>query len=92
MATTPSVDRVGDIVESRGARFAKELPLLLFHDHTLPVGTVRLKTPTKDGIEFEAQLPDIQEPPALRDRIAEAWASKRSTRRARRNTTASKPK
>jgi HK97 family phage prohead protease len=75
MATTPSVDRVGDIVESRGARFAKELPLLLFHDHTLPVGTVRLKTPTKDGIEFEAQLPDIQEPPALRDRIAEAWAS-----------------
>ena len=54
MATTPSVDRVGDIVESRGAKFAKELPLLLFHDHTLPVGTVRLKTPTKDGIEFEA--------------------------------------
>jgi HK97 family phage major capsid protein/HK97 family phage prohead protease len=75
IATTPETDRVGDIVESRGAKFRNPLPLLLFHDHTRPVGTLKLSKPTDDGIEFTASLPHIAEPGPLRDRVSEAWQS-----------------
>lgn len=75
MATTPSVDRVGDVVEPRGAKYQPSLPLLLFHDHKRPVGTVSLSEPTDKGIAFEAQLPTITTPGSLRDRVEEAWDS-----------------
>jgi HK97 family phage major capsid protein/HK97 family phage prohead protease len=74
LASTPEVDRMGDVVEPSGARFASELPLLLYHDTRLPVGRVRLAK-TADGIGFEASFPEIPEPGTLRDRVAEAWQS-----------------
>jgi len=37
------------------------LPLLLYHNSQKPVGQVTFKRPTKDGIDFEAQLPAIDE-------------------------------
>jgi HK97 family phage major capsid protein/HK97 family phage prohead protease len=74
LASTPEVDRMGDIVEPHGATFAREVPLLLHHDSRLPVGTVRLKS-TSNGIEFEASLPHITDPGTLKDRVAEAWQS-----------------
>lgn len=77
-ATTPSPDRVGDIVEPRGAKFSNPSPLLLFHDHQQPVGTVTFKKPTTDGIDFEAQIPVIEEPGTLRERTNEAWQSIRA--------------
>ena len=46
LASTPEVDRMGDVVVPEGARFASELPLLLFHDTRLPVGRVRLAKTT----------------------------------------------
>ncbi len=74
-ATTPVPDRQGDIVEPLGARFPKELPLLLHHNKELPVGVARFKTPTKDGIEFEAELPRIEEPGDVQREVDRAWTS-----------------
>jgi HK97 family phage major capsid protein/HK97 family phage prohead protease len=74
-ATTPEPDRVGDIIEPLGVSFKNPLPLLLFHDAKKPVGTTTFKKATKDGIEFTATLPIIDEPGILKDRIDEAWQS-----------------
>lgn len=75
IATTPSTDRVGDVVEPLGVSFKNPMPLLWQHRHDKPVGFVKFDKPTKDGITFEAELPQIGEPGALRDRIEEAWQS-----------------
>lgn len=75
IATTPSPDRVGDVVEPLGVTFKNPMPLLWQHKHDKPVGQVRFSKPTKDGIEFEAELPVIDTPGALKDRVDEAWQS-----------------
>ncbi|WP_028034113.1 phage major capsid protein [Chelativorans sp. J32] len=75
VATTPAVDRVGDIVEPLGVKFTNPMPFLWQHDHKQPIGTVKFDKPTKDGITFEAEIPTISEPGTLRDRIEEAWQS-----------------
>jgi HK97 family phage major capsid protein/HK97 family phage prohead protease len=73
VATTPEVDRMGDVVEPLGVRFKNPMPLLHQHDARLPVGTVEFDAPTEKGITFTARLPKIEEPGALRDRIETAW-------------------
>lgn len=78
VATTPDVDRVGDIVDPMGVKFKNPLPLLWQHQSDKPVGTVKFDKPTKNGITFEATLPRIAEPGALQDRIEEAWQSMRA--------------
>lgn len=75
IATTPSVDRVGDIIEPLGVKFQNPMPLLWQHQHDKPIGTVKFSKPTKAGIEFEAELPVVEEEGTLRDRIEEAWQS-----------------
>jgi HK97 family phage major capsid protein/HK97 family phage prohead protease len=75
IATTPSVDRVGDVIEPLGVKFKNPLPLLLHHQHNQPVGTARFAKPTKDGVEFEAKIPRVAEPGTLKDRVDEAWQS-----------------
>lgn len=75
MATTPQPDRAGDILETRGATFRNPLPLLLHHDSKLPIGIVTLHPATDAGIAFDAVIPTIDEPGALRDRVNEAWQS-----------------
>lgn len=77
IATTPSPDRVGDIVEPLGAKFAAELPLLWQHQHDKPVGTVKFDKPTKNGITFKATLPKITEAGALKDLVDMAWTAVR---------------
>lgn len=75
MATTPEVDRVGDIIEPKGAKFSNPLSLLLYHDHAMPVGRVKFSKPTDAGIEFEAHIPEVTESGTLKDRVDEAWQS-----------------
>lgn len=75
IATTPQVDRVGDIVEPLGIKFALPMPLLLGHDHEKPVGKVFFAEPTAAGIPFKARLPKVDEPGTLKDRVDEAWHS-----------------
>lgn len=75
IATTPSPDRMGDVVEPLGVSFKNPMPLLWQHNHSHPVGTVKFDKPTKDGITFEAQVASINEPGVLKDRVDEAWQS-----------------
>ncbi|MCM2503905.1 phage major capsid protein [Aureimonas altamirensis] len=75
IATTPHVDRVGDIVDPLGAQFEAEIPLLWAHDQTKPIGVVKLSNPTASGIEFEAEIYDIPEAGTVKDRLDEAWHS-----------------
>lgn len=75
IATTPAVDRVGDIIEPLGVTFKNPMPFLWQHQHDKPIGTVKFDTPTEEGIKFEAELPVIHEPGTLKDRVDEAWQS-----------------
>lgn len=72
-ATTPSVDRVGDVINPLGASFKNPLPLLHQHRHDAPIGLVRFSKPTAKGIEFDAEIPTIDEPGPLKDRLDTAW-------------------
>jgi HK97 family phage prohead protease len=72
-ATTPAVDRVGDTINPMGVRFKNPLPLLHQHRHDTPIGTVKFGKPTKRGIEFDAEIPEIEEPLALKERLDVAW-------------------
>jgi HK97 family phage major capsid protein/HK97 family phage prohead protease len=72
-ATTPATDRMDDIVDPMGAKFKNPLPLLHQHDSDRPIGTVRFKKATPEGIEFEATIPKIAEPGPLQDRVNTAW-------------------
>lgn len=75
VATTPTPDRLGDIVEPLGVEFTNPLPLLWQHRSSEPVGQATFAKPTKDGIAFKARIESLDEPGALKDRLDEAWQS-----------------
>lgn len=66
--STPSPDRVGDILDPKGAEFTLPLPLLWQHKQDQPIGNVIDAKVTKDGIWIKAQIEkDV-------DFIDRAWA------------------
>jgi len=78
IATTPSMDRSEDIVESSGAVFHLPLPLLWQHGSDpfvgrTPVGHVIAATPRSDGIPVRIQMARTDEPGRLRDILDFAW-------------------
>lgn len=75
IASTPTPDRVEDIVEPLGARFRIPMPLLRAHDHDQPVGWVEFARPTRSGIPFTARIdcPEQDDPQPLKDRLNTAW-------------------
>lgn len=75
VATTPTVDRVGDIVDPEGVVFRGPVKLHLYHKHDMPVGQVTFGKPTKSGIPFTASIPDVQEAGTVRERVNEALHS-----------------
>lgn len=75
VATTPSPDRYGDIVEPMGVQFRNPMPLLWQHRSDQPIGTVTFDKPSKDGVGFVAKLAKVDGPTGLVARIDEAWAS-----------------
>jgi HK97 family phage prohead protease len=75
IATTPSVDRVGDIIDPLGVKFDNPLAFLWQHRHDQPIGSVEFGKPTKSGIPFEAEIAKTDEPGTLKDRLDEAWQS-----------------
>jgi HK97 family phage prohead protease len=75
IATTPTPDRMHDIIEPLGAEFKNPLPLLWQHMSAQPVGTAKFAKPTADGIAFKARIEKVEEPGALKDRLDEAWQS-----------------
>lgn len=75
IATTVETDRLGDIVEPKGAEFKLPIPLLWQHDSRSPIGEVFAATVTKDGIRIKARIAKIEEPGTLKNRLDEAWQS-----------------
>lgn len=75
IASTPTPDRMRDIVEPMGAVFKTPMPLLWQHSHEKPVGHVVFAKPEKKGIPFEAHLPKIKEEGNLKLRVDEAIQS-----------------
>lgn len=75
IATTPSVDRVGDIIDPLGVKFNNPMAFLWQHKHDQPIGECKFSKPTKDGIEFEAKIALVKEDGTLKDRLDEAWQS-----------------
>jgi hypothetical protein len=80
IASSPAVDRVGDIVEPLGAKFQLPLSLLWQHRHDQPVGHVTFAKATKAGIPFRATIskPSDFTSTVLRERALEAWESVKS--------------
>ena len=74
-ATTPSPDRLGDVVEPLGVKYKNPLKLLWQHKHDQPIGEVIFKTPTSKGIDFEARIAKTDTPGTLKARLDEAWES-----------------
>lgn len=76
-ATTPTVDRVGDIIDPLGVKFQNPLAFLWQHQHDKPIGSVKFDKPTAKGIGFEAEFahPDTVDSASLKERLQEAWDS-----------------
>ena len=75
IATTPTTDRMGDVVEPGGAEFTLPIPFLWQHDSKKPVGLITRAKVTKNGIEVEGHVEKTDEPGILKDRLDEAWQS-----------------
>ena len=75
IATTPTTDRMDDIVEPKGAQFKLPIPFLWQHRHSEPIGHVTEAKVTDKGIEVTVQLAKIDEVGTLKDRLDEAWQS-----------------
>lgn len=75
IATTPSTDRMGDIVNPMGAKFNLPLPFLWQHQHDKPVGHVTEAEATPQGIRFKAKLAQTDEPGTLKELLDFAWQS-----------------
>lgn len=75
IASTIEVDRMGDIVEPKGAEFKLPIPLLWQHNTREPIGEVFEATVTASGIQVKARIAKVDEPGKLKDRLDEAWQS-----------------
>lgn len=75
VATTPTPDRVQDIIRPLGAKFTLPVPFLWQHDHNEPVGNVIDADPKKSGIDFKAQIAKTDEPGLVKDMLDKAWQS-----------------
>lgn len=76
IASTPSPDRDGDILEPGGAAFRSDTPFLWQHDRSQPIGTCTPKM-VKEGLQITAKLvkPTPDMPSQLAARLDEVWAS-----------------
>lgn len=73
IASTIEVDRMGDIVEPKGAVFKLPLPLLWQHNSREPIGHVTEAKVTSAGIEIKATIAKVDEPGKLKDLLDFAW-------------------
>jgi HK97 family phage prohead protease len=81
IASVPSTDRQGDIVESKGVRWRKDasgkpdVPWLMGHRHDEPLGRVEWLKASSDGLRFKARMPKVDGPPSLKERLDSAFES-----------------
>lgn len=75
IASTPTTDRMGDIVEPKGVQFKLPIPLLWQHRSGEPIGWVTDAEVTDKGIKISGEVADVPEEGKLKDRLLEAWQS-----------------
>lgn len=77
LATTPTPDRVDDIVEPKGAQFTLPVPFLWQHKRDQPIGNVIEAVVTDEGIQVKIQLvkPSEVESAELKELLQKAWDS-----------------
>jgi HK97 family phage prohead protease len=75
IATTPTPDRMQDIVEPMGGEYELPLPLLWQHDAEKPIGEVVEAQATSKGIAVVMQIPKHATSATLKARIDEAVES-----------------
>jgi HK97 family phage prohead protease len=73
-ATTPEVDRMGDIVLPKGAEYELPIPFLLDHDHAQVVGEVDKVEVSDKGIRFWAHVKKITEEGEAKSLCDKAWS------------------
>lgn len=73
-ATTPEVDRMGDIVLPKGAEYELPIPFLLDHDHSQVVGEVDRVEVSDKGIKFWASIKRIAEEGDAKALCDKAWS------------------
>ena len=73
IASTPRPDRVGDVVESKGAVWSTPMPLLLDHNHGEQVGHVEFAKADDGKITFRARIAKVMEPGLVKDLTDKAW-------------------
>jgi hypothetical protein len=73
-ATTPEVDRMGDIVLPKGAEYDLPIPFLLDHDHSQVVGEVSRVEVSDKGIRFWANVKKIAEEGEAKALCDKAWS------------------
>ncbi|MET3459812.1 HK97 family phage prohead protease [Variovorax atrisoli] len=73
IASTPTADRVGDVMEPEGAQFKLPIPFLWMHDSSDPIGWITGAKVTAKGIEVEGEVATIAEDGPLKERLNTAW-------------------
>lgn len=75
VASTPSLDRGGDMMDPKGAQFSLPLPFLWFHNAQSPIGEVFEANVRPDGIHIKARVSRVSTPGRLKTLVDEAWAA-----------------
>jgi HK97 family phage prohead protease len=73
LASSPSVDSMGDIVDPKGAQMTLPLPLLWQHDSHQPIGWVTAAKVSDAGIVVEGEVASVETAGTLRDRLDSCW-------------------
>lgn len=75
VASTPTPDRVGDVVEPKGAEYDLPLPYLWQHNSDEPIGNVTRAKLTDKGIPVRIELAKTDRPGILKELLDYAWES-----------------
>lgn len=73
IASTPSTDRSGDIVEPEGVEYELPIPFLWQHNSGQPIGWINKVKVSGKKIEVEGEVHNEATPGKLKDRLDEAW-------------------
>jgi HK97 family phage major capsid protein/HK97 family phage prohead protease len=69
IASTPTPDRSGDIVNPMGAEFTLPMALLYQHDAERPIGMITEAKPNAKGIPVKGYIESVDGPPSLKERL-----------------------
>jgi HK97 family phage major capsid protein/HK97 family phage prohead protease len=73
IASTPSPDHLGDIVEPKGATYSLPIPFLWQHNAKEPIGHVTKVKVEAEGITVRVQLAKVDEPGELKSLLDKSW-------------------